>query len=333
MPEKILITSALPYVNGPIHFGHIAGAYLPGDVYARFQRLQHNDVLYICGSDEYGVAITMSADIAGRTPKEHVDIYHKVVHDFFKQLSFSFDHYSRTTWEGHVAPVQQYFKDLYANGYIEERVTDQLYSEQDQRFLADRYVIGTCPKCGFENARGDECPSCGAAYEATDLKKPRSKLTGSALVLKPTKHFFLLLDKFKDRLEEWIATKNWKPNVANYVKNYVKDLHPRAITRDSIGSSSATAKHRREGAPCLVRCADRLHLRHQRVGPEKAAPSDGKITGAIRRQSSSNSSAKTTSHSTPSFSRDDDGTKTASKNFVDELPANEFYNLEGKQFI
>ncbi|WP_068467843.1 methionine--tRNA ligase [Candidatus Protochlamydia phocaeensis] len=233
MTEKILITSALPYANGPLHFGHIAGAYLPADCYARFQRLMGNDVLYICGSDEYGVAITLSADLAGRTPKEHVDIFHQINKDFFKKLHISFDHYSRTTWEGHVEPTHQFFKDLLANGFIEERTTDQLYSEADQRFLADRYVVGTCPRCGFENARGDECPRCGASYEATELKNPRSKLTQAPLVRRPTKHWFLLLDKFKERLKDWLSTKNWKPNVINFVKGYIDNLHARAITRDS----------------------------------------------------------------------------------------------------
>src|ERR1700730_3383331 len=168
MTQKILITSALPYANGPLLFGHIAGAYLPGDCYVRFQRLKKKKVLYIWGSDEYDVAITMSAELAGRTPKEHVDIYHEIIKNLFQKLDFSFDHYSRTTWKGHIAPVQQFFLDLLANGYIEERVTEQLYSEADHRFLADRYVVGTCPKCGFEEARGDECTKCGSSYEATD---------------------------------------------------------------------------------------------------------------------------------------------------------------------
>lgn len=233
MAEKVLITSALPYANGPLHFGHIAGAYLPADCYARFKRMEGSKVLYVCGSDEHGVAITIKAKVEGRTPKEHVDIFHGVIKSFFDKLNFSFDHYSRTTWEGHKAPTIQYFNDLMANGYIEPRVTDQLYSEEEDRFLADRYVVGTCPKCAFDNARGDECPSCGASYEATDLLNPRSKLTNSPLVLKPTKHWFLLFDKFKDQLLEWIEKKNWKPNVVNFAKKYMEDLRPRAITRDS----------------------------------------------------------------------------------------------------
>lgn len=233
MKKKVLITAALPYANGPLHFGHIAGAYLPGDCFARFQRLQEKNVLYICGSDEHGVAITMSAELAGRTPREHVDIYHEVIQSFFHKLNLSFDHYSRTTWKGHVKPVHQYFLELLENGYIEERMTDQLYSEADGRFLADRYVVGTCPGCGYENARGDECSKCGASYEATDLKNPRSKLTNAPLILKQTKHWFLLLDKFKEKLIAWLDTKHWKPNVTNFVRQYVNDLRPRAITRDS----------------------------------------------------------------------------------------------------
>ncbi len=233
MRQKILITSALPYANGPLHFGHIAGAYLPADCYARFQRLMKQDVLYICGSDEYGIAITLSADLAGRTPKEHVDIFHKINADLFKKLQISFDHYSRTTWEGHAETTHQYFNDLLANGYIEARITDQLYSETDRRFLADRYVIGTCPRCEFEHARGDECPQCGASYEATELKNPRSKLTQAPLACRPTKHWFLLLDKFQERLKVWLESKNWKANVINFITGYIDHLHARAITRDS----------------------------------------------------------------------------------------------------
>lgn len=232
MKKKILVTSALPYANGPLHFGHIAGAYLPGDCYARFERLIGNDVLFICGSDEYGMAITLNAEIAGRTPQEHVDLFHGIISNFFTTLNLSFDHYSRTTTSFHKEPVHKFFLDLLENGYIEEKITDQLYSEKEGRFMADRYVIGTCPSCGYPEARGDECPKCGASYETTDLKNPRSKITGSPLTTKPTKHWFLLLDKFKDRLNEWVDQKNWKPNVTNFVRGYIKDLKPRAITRD-----------------------------------------------------------------------------------------------------
>lgn len=326
--KKILITSALPYANGPLHFGHIAGAYLPGDCYARFERLRGRDVLYVCGSDEYGVAITLSAELAGRSPKEHVDIFHEVNKGLFQRLNFSFDHYSRTTWEGHAEPVRRFFLELLENGYIEERVTDQLYSEVDGRFLADRYVVGECPRCGFANARGDECPKCGASYEATDLKNPRSKLTGSKLVHKPTKHWFLLLDKFKDRLLKWLETKNWKPNVINFVKGYVQDLRPRAITRDSswgipvplpdaegkvlyvwfdapIGYISASMEWDSERWKdyWLDPQAKLVHFVGKDNIPFHAAIFPSMVMG-----------------------------QNQPYKLVDELPANEFYNLEGRQF-
>lgn len=232
MPEKILITSALPYANGILHFGHIAGAYLPADCYARFERLLGKEVLYICGSDEYGVSITLNAEMAGRTPKEHVDFFHAANLDLFKKLNFSFNHYSRTSWSGHIPFVHQFFNDLLSKGYIEERITNQLYSEADQKFLADRYVVGICPKCGYENARGDECGKCGASFEATDLINPRSKLSDAPLTLKPTKNWFLRFDLFKAPLEEFLKIRQWKPNVVNFAKNYIEDLKPRAITRD-----------------------------------------------------------------------------------------------------
>ncbi|PIS02728.1 MAG: methionine--tRNA ligase [Chlamydiae bacterium CG10_big_fil_rev_8_21_14_0_10_42_34] len=231
--EKILITSALPYANGPLHFGHIAGAYLPGDCYARFQRLMGKDVLYLCGSDEHGVAITLSAEMAKRSPKEHVDLFHQTNKNFFEQLEFSFDHYSRTTWPGHIPTTQEFYRALDEKGMIDEKTEDHLYSEQEKRFLADRYVVGTCPKCGYDQARGDECQRCASSYEATDLKNPRSKLTGSPLVLKPSNHLYLRFDKFKEKLSSWIKGKKWKDNVVHFAMQYINDLKPRAITRDS----------------------------------------------------------------------------------------------------
>lgn len=333
MAQKILVTSALPYANGPLHFGHIAGAYLPADCYVRFQRLMQRDVLYICGSDEFGIAITLSADLANRTPKEHVDIFHQVNRDFFEQLQISFDHYSRTSWEGHIEPTHQFFNDLLANGYIEARITDQLYSEADQKFLADRYVVGVCPRCGFENARGDECPRCGASYDATELKNPRSKLTNSPLILKPTKHWFLLLDLFKERLKAWVDTKHWKPNVINFIRDYIDHLHARAITRDMswgipvplpgaegkvlyvwfdapIGYISATKEW-----------AQKIHKpdkwKDYWLDPEtKLVQFVGKDNIPFHASI---------------FPAMEMGQNQPYK-LVDELPANEFYNLEGKQF-
>lgn len=331
--NKILITSALPYANGPLHFGHIAGAYLPGDCYARFERLQQNDVLYVCGSDEYGVAITLSAEIAGRTPKEHVDIFHRINSDFFARMDFSFDHYSRTTWEGHVETTQQYFLDLLANGYIEERVTDQLFSEADQRFLADRYVVGTCPVCGFTEARGDECTKCGASYDATDLKEPRSKLTNALLTHKKTKHWFLLLEKFKEKLIQWIETKDWKPNVVNFVKGYIDDLHARAITRDSnwgipipLPGTEGKVLYVWFDAPIGYISATKEWA--QKVG----SPDRWKDYWCDQKTKLVNFVGKDNIpfHAVifPSMTM---GQNQPYK-LVDELPANEFYKLEGRQF-
>lgn len=328
MKEKILITSALPYANGSLHFGHIAGAYLPGDAYARFERLMGNDVLYICGSDEYGVAITLSADLAKRSPQEHVDIYHEVNKNFFKTLNMSFDHYSRTTWPGHKIPVHQIFLELLQNGYIEERVTDQLYSEQDGRFLADRYVVGTCPKCGNKNARGDECTQCGASFEATDLIEPRSKLTGSPLIHKSTKHWFLLLDKFQERLLKWIESKNWKPNVVNFIKGYINELHPRAITRDSdwgvpVPLPGTEGKviyvwfEASIGYISMTQEWDSVRWKDYWLDPKT------KLVNFIGKDNIPFHAAM--------FPATLMGQNTPYK-LVDELPANEFYNLEGRQF-
>lgn len=333
MTQKILITSALPYANGPLHFGHIAGAYLPADCYARYERMKSNDVLFICGSDEYGVAITMSADLAGRSPKEHVDIFHAINSDFFKQLNISFDHYSRTTWKGHAAPVHAYFLDLVKNGFIQELVTDQLYSEADKKFLADRYVAGECPRCGFLNARGDECPSCGASYEATDLKNPRSKMTGSPLVHKPTKHWFLLLDQFKERLTEWLSKKQWKPNVINFIKGYIQDLRPRAITRDSTWGVPIPLPNT-EGK-CLYVWFD-APIGYISITMEWAElqgkPDAWKeywqdpATKLVNFVGKDNIPFHAAIFPAMTMGQD------APFKLVDELPANEFYNLEGRQF-
>jgi methionyl-tRNA synthetase len=331
--NKILITSALPYANGPIHFGHIAGAYLPADVYARFQRLKQNDVLYICGSDEYGIAIAMSAEIAKRTPQEHVDHFHEVNKKLFNKLDFSFDHYSRTTWPGHVETTYQFFNDLLKNGYIEEQESEQLYSEQENRFLADRYVVGTCPRCGFEAARGDECTRCGQSFEATDLINPRSKMTGSPLTRKVTRHWYLRLDLFKDKLNAWLETKNWKPNVVNFVKSYIKELRPRAITRDTFWGIPVPLDHAKNkvlyvwfDAPIGYLSATREWAELQK-SPERWkdywCDPETKLVHFIGKDNIPFHAAIF-----PSMLM---GQNMPYK-LVDELPANEFYNLEGRQF-
>lgn len=231
--ETVLITAALPYANGRLHFGHMAGAYLPADVHARYKRLKGADVLFISGSDEYGVAIVLSAQKVGRSPSDHVAIFHKENKALFDQLQVSFDHYGRTTWEGHEANVIAFFKDLQSNGHIEKRETEQLFDAKNQQFLADRYVKGICPKCGNPDARGDECPRCGASFEATDLKNPVSAVSAEPLTLKKTTHWFLRFDQFKKQLKSWISKKPWKANVVAFAENYIQDLKARAITRDS----------------------------------------------------------------------------------------------------
>lgn len=333
MARKILITAALPYANGPLHFGHIAGAYLPADCYARFQRLLGNDALFICGSDEHGVAITLSAEMAGRSPKEHVDYFHEVNAGFFQKLGISFDHYSRTTWPGHIPTTQQYFRDLLANGYIEEKVTEQLYSEKEKKFLADRYVVGTCPKCGYEEARGDECQKCGASYEATDLKNPRSKLTGAPLTAKPTNHWFLRFDKFKDQLRDWLATRKWKANVVNFAKSYVDDLKPRAITRDSdwgipVPLDEAKGKIFYVWFDAPIGYISATQDWAQKVKRPDAWKDYWLDPDTFYVQFIGKDNIPFHAVFFPAMTMGQD----QPYKLVDELPANEFYNLEGRQF-
>ncbi|EPP37359.1 Methionine--tRNA ligase [Chlamydia avium] len=232
MTRRVLITSALPYANGPLHFGHIAGAYLPADVYARFCRLLGDDVLYLCGSDEYGIAITLNAERAGLGYQEYVDMYHKIHKDTFEKLGISLDFFSRTTNPFHQAIVQEFYTQLKSKGFIENHVSYQLFSETENRFLADRYVEGTCPKCGFSDARGDECQRCGADYEAVDLIDPRSKLSGDKLILKETEHAYLHLERFIDPLLSFIDGTYLPDHVRKFVIDYIKNLRMRAITRD-----------------------------------------------------------------------------------------------------
>lgn len=333
MSEKILITSALPYANGPIHFGHIAGAYLPGDVYARFQRLKGNDVLYICGSDEYGFPIALSAELAKRTPKEHVDLFHKINKNFFDQLNFSFDHYSRTTCDGHQETVQAFFLDLLQDGYIEEKEEDHLYSEKENRFFADRYVVGICPKCSYENARGDECPKCGASYEATDLKNPKSKLTNNPLILKKSTHWYLRFDLFKEKLEKWIKNKSWKPNVIHFAKSYIKELRPRAITRDSSWGVPVPLKEAKGKVLYVWFDAPIGYISASKEWAQKKGDpelwkkywfnEDTKFVNFIGKDN--------IPFHAVFFPAMIMGQKKPYK-LVDEIPANEFYLLEGKQF-
>jgi methionyl-tRNA synthetase len=234
--KRYTITAALPYTNGPIHIGHLAGVYVPADIYARYQRLQGKDVAFICGSDEHGVAITLKAKKEGVSPQQVVDKYHKIIKDSFKDFGISFDNYSRTTADIHHKTASQYFKKLYEDGKFIEEITEQLYDEEAQQFLADRFVVGTCPKCGYEESYGDQCEKCGTSHNATDLIQPKSVISGNKPVLKETKHWFLPLDQYENWLKEWILVghkKDWKTNVYGQCKSWIDDgLRPRAVTRD-----------------------------------------------------------------------------------------------------
>jgi methionyl-tRNA synthetase len=235
-PKRHTITAALPYTNGPIHIGHLAGVYVPADIYARYLRLKGADVAYICGSDEHGVAIPMKAKKEGISPKEIIDKYHEIIKKSFQDFGISFDNYSRTSAEIHHKTASDFFTKLYHQGDFIEETTEQLFDEQANQFLADRFVVGTCPKCGFDGSYGDQCESCGTSHNATDLINPKSAITGNIPTLKSTKHWFLPLDRYESFLREWILVghkNDWKPNVYGQVKSWIDDgLRPRAVTRD-----------------------------------------------------------------------------------------------------
>ncbi|GAB3831863.1 methionine--tRNA ligase [Hymenobacter jeollabukensis] len=235
-PQRYTVTAALPYANGPVHIGHLAGVYLPADIYVRYQRAQGRDVKFICGSDEHGVPITIRAQKEGVTPQQVVDKYHAIIRDSFKDFGVSFDIYSRTSSETHRQTASDFFRKLYEAGQFTEQVSQQYYDEEAQQFLADRYIVGTCPTCGNENAYGDQCERCGTSLSPTDLISPRSMLSGNQPVLRETKHWYLPLDQYEPWLREWIVEghkADWKTNVYGQCKSWIdQGLHPRAVTRD-----------------------------------------------------------------------------------------------------
>ncbi|MBD5270027.1 MAG: methionine--tRNA ligase [Bacteroides sp.] len=233
--KRTLITSALPYANGPVHIGHLAGVYVPADIYARYLRLKGEEVMFVGGSDEHGVPITIKAKAEGVTPQDIVDRYHNIIKDSFAELGISFDVYGRTTSETHRKTASEFFRRLYEKGEFVEKSSMQLYDEKADQFLADRYVTGTCPHCGNTNAYGDQCEACGTSLNATDLIDPRSAITGNTPVLRETKHWYLPLDKWEPRLRQWILEehKEWKPNVYGQCKSWLDmGLQPRAVSRD-----------------------------------------------------------------------------------------------------
>ncbi|MCR4829685.1 MAG: methionine--tRNA ligase [Bacteroidales bacterium] len=234
--KRYTITSALPYANGPVHIGHLAGVYVPADIYARYLRAQGEEVLFIGGSDEHGVPITIKARKEGCTPQDIVDRYHAIIRDSFKELGISFDIYSRTSSPEHHKTAAEYFTKLYNEGKFIEKTSLQYYDEEAQQFLADRYITGTCPHCGNEHAYGDQCEACGTSLNATDLINPKSALSGAKPVLKETKHWFLPLDQDEPWLRQWILEEHkgdWKTNVYGQCKSWIDaGLQPRAVTRD-----------------------------------------------------------------------------------------------------
>lgn len=236
MSKRYTITAALPYTNGPIHIGHLAGVYVPADIFARYQRLKNNEVAFICGSDEHGVAISIKAKKEHTTPQAIIDKYHAIIKQSFADFGISFDNYSRTSLPIHHQTASDFFRKLYEQGDFIEEISEQLYDEEAHQFLADRFVIGTCPKCGNPEAYGDQCERCGSSLNATDLIDPKSSITGSKPTLKATKHWFLPLNRYQEFLEKWILEghkNDWKPNVYGQVKSWLDDeLKPRAVTRD-----------------------------------------------------------------------------------------------------
>jgi methionyl-tRNA synthetase len=235
--EKILVTSALPYANGPIHLGHLSGAYLPADIYVRYKRLKGDDIIYICGSDEHGVPITISADKEKVSPQVIIDRYNKLNYEAFKKFGMSFDNYSRTSLPIHHDTAKEFFLEFYNKGILKAKKSLQFYDEKNNMFLPDRYVEGTCPNCGFEEARSDECENCSAQYEPSELKNPKSRISGETPVLKETSHWYFPLEEFQPRLEKYVNEMNekygWKENVMQYCRGWFKDgLKARAVTRD-----------------------------------------------------------------------------------------------------
>ncbi len=233
--KRTLVTCALPYTNGPVHIGHLAGVYVPADIYVRYLRMRGEDVLFICGSDEHGVPITIKAKKEGCTPQDIVDRYHRLIKDSFVGLGINFDIYSRTTSATHEATASEFFRRLYDEGKFIEKESEQYYDEEAKTFLADRYIVGTCPKCGNEKAYGDQCEKCGSTLSPDELINPHSALSGCALVKKKTKHWYLPLDKYEPWLREWILEehKEWRTNVYGQCKSWIDGgLQPRAVSRD-----------------------------------------------------------------------------------------------------
>ncbi len=233
--KRTLVTCALPYANGPVHIGHLAGVYVPADIFVRYKRMKGEDVLFICGSDEHGVPITIKARANGVTPQDIVDKYHGIIKDSFMRLGINFDIYSRTTSKVHHKNASEFFRELYDKGKFITKESEQYYDPEAKTFLADRYIVGTCPKCGNPNAYGDQCEKCGSTLSPEELLNPKSKLSGAEPIKKKTTHWYLPLDQYEPWLREWILEnhKEWRSNVYGQCKSWLDGgLQPRAVSRD-----------------------------------------------------------------------------------------------------
>ena len=325
--KRYLVTSALPYANGPVHIGHLAGVYIPSDIYTRYLRLKGCDVISVCGSDEHGVPITIKARKEGVTPQQIVDRYHNLIKKSFEGLGMSFDIYSRTSSATHAATASEFFRKLYDEGKFIEKTSMQYYDEEAQTFLADRYIVGTCPKCGNDRAYGDQCEKCGSTLSPDELIDPHSAVSGSVPVKRETKHWYLPLDQYEGFLREWILDghKEWKTNVYGQCKSWLDGgLQPRAVSRDlDWGIPVPVEGAEGQGALCVVRRSDRLYIRHE--GPYARL---GKVLEGRKTPRWCTSSARTiscsTASSSPRCSR-----RTAGYILPENVPANEFLNLEG----
>ncbi|MBP9986922.1 MAG: class I tRNA ligase family protein, partial [Bacteroidales bacterium] len=233
--KRTLVTCALPYANGPVHIGHLAGVYVPADIYVRYLRMRGCDVLFVCGSDEHGVPITIKALKLGCTPQDVVDKYHGIIKNAFADFGINFDIYSRTTSKVHEETASEFFRKLYDEGKFIEKESEQYYDTEAETFLADRYIVGTCPKCGAPGAYGDQCEKCGSTLSPEELIDPHSAISGAPLVKKKTSHWYLPLDQYESWLKEWILDghKEWKTNVYGQCKSWIDGgLQPRAVSRD-----------------------------------------------------------------------------------------------------
>ena len=267
--KRTTVTSALPYANGPVHIGHLAGVYVPADIYVRYLRLKKEDVIFIGGSDEHGVPITIRAKKEGVTPQDIVDRYHTLIKESFKEFGISFDVYSRTTSKTHHDTASEFFRKLYDKGEFIEKTSMQYYDEEAKTFLADRYITGECPHCHAEGAYGDQCEKCGTSLSPTELINPKSAISGSKPVMRETKHWYLPLDQHESWLRQWILEdhKEWRPNVYGQCKSWLDmGLQPRAVSRDlDWGYSGACRRCRRKSVICMVRCPYRLHQQYKRI--------------------------------------------------------------------